>query len=888
MNPHISRWSAVGDKFYAKVKLFTPNHLSSLNLNDCLSSFAPCGGALAFCRHPIAITGSCGVGKGEVKVFSGSGEYICTILNEGDPSLIKSIGWTLDERLVVVTSKGSVFIYSAIGELLDTFFFPESLVRGGVLHACVWNTGVAALAYRADGTIAGGLFNSFDPDSRIFQDLSPTPLSSSPVHFSYIGDTSYGTSFILSPETGSVALLTAVGYITPNEKSSLISELGDLLQSDMIEHVTLAPKGSLLALMTRNNRILVTNTDFNKFLLDFDLSTIEVSSSITSIDWCGVHAVSVSFADGSLALLAAIDGRPVYSVFDYFNPITISSEIDGLRVVSQNSIDFYYRVPVFVEDTFRYGSVAPSALLLDAFKSYEANKVEFDEMLRSIGVENLKTATNHLIDAAGFEFDPVDQKLLLRTANFGMLFLQDLDTEKFVDTCAKLKILNHLRNQSIGMSLTLSQFNHLSEFVLVKRLVFRSLYSLAFQVSQSLGLGTSSDHFVLVQWAIQKVKKCADRMTFTSLSKMIIDHLYNNSKKVPLSEIAQVAYRLGHDDLAVSLIRRESSLIAQVKCFLDMDKEAAACQVACSYEDVDLIHEVLLTVMDKDVALKRIGKPLRLPNLLRDFQLAAQVFSSLFKDVLLRQINAPIIGSKNRMIDNNNQKVSEFLATVDLKEALLDQGQPEEAAMYLIFKSFFIFPFENRIPVLRSAISLMNSSLSNSTVNRQLYDFSISVADLMIRFYDSHNLLQGSSTVCSGLLQCISNDPLASYKSISKTFHITDKKLIWLKYRSLLQAKDWSALNELVFVTCKGKPAIGFVPFAEACIDNNVYEEAAKYIARIPDPVERVELFLRARKYELAQQCLPFIKDRTALSSVKARISAKDQKAHLLIDEMMG
>ncbi|KAL0241468.1 hypothetical protein GEMRC1_006703 [Eukaryota sp. GEM-RC1] len=880
MTSEIEKWYPLGDKFYAGLKLYDTSEWSTFNFNECIAAFCPCGGAIAICRHPTALSMSPGVDKGEVKVFTGSGTYITSISNREDSSMIRAIGWTNDEQLVVVTSQGTITIYSAVGELIDSFYFPDNMVREGIIHAVVWSTGVAALSYALDGTIAGGMFNSFSREGRFFQDFAPTFLTSSPTTFSYIGNTTTdGYTFVIGPDHGGVAILSLLNFSTLEHLIDLSNDPVDFCARSVSEDKP------FLGLVSRSGRILVTSLDFSRILLDTTTSVIGCSSTPTSLAWIGNQALSVVFEDGSLGVVAVHNGNTVFHVFDYFNPLLIGSEIDGLRVACLNSIDFICKVPKVVEDTFKFGSVSPTALLYEAFSSFEDNRMDADEIVRCIGSQHLYDASNGLIEAAGFEFNVERQKKLLKAAKFGLLFLlgEQLETENLVDCCKKLKVVNHLKTEkTIGFSMTMKEFNYLTEETLVKRLCMRQQYGLAFELAVFLNQSTRVVHFVLTDWAVQKVKKSADNMTFSSLSNVIRSHVSSLSKGVSLSPIALIAFDLGHNDLAVDLISHEEDPVAQVSTLLEMKRFDNAMKVACEVADVSLLFRVFLSVMEADSRLLRQGQPVLLPNLLREYSLGGQLFGSLYKQVVLSRMGT------------QREVFSDFFSDFDLKQLFLDQGQPENAAIFLLLRSFYHVSVDERARELSSANVLLSTCLSHlppvtsTHINKYSLEFCAKVIGDLIKWYTHDTLFFDHKTVNEAFRFQSSLGNLGSCKTISKLYEINDKKSTWLRLRSNAKDRNWSGLNDLAFNVCRGKPAIGFAPFAEVCIEENAFDEAVKYISRITDPVERVDLFLRCKRFDAARQCMSSIKDPSKLMVVKNRISIKDHKSHLLLDEMMG
>lgn len=71
---------------------------------------------------------------------------------------------------------------------------------------------------------------------------------------------------------------------------------------------------------------------------------------------------------------------------------------------------------------------------------------------------NLETAVNQCVQAAGYEFDPQVQKVLIKAAKFGKIFAPDIPSKPYVQMCRILRVLNGVRCNKIGIPLTYSQY----------------------------------------------------------------------------------------------------------------------------------------------------------------------------------------------------------------------------------------------------------------------------------------------------------------------------------------------------------------------------------------------------------------------------------------------
>jgi len=104
-------------------------------------------------------------------------------------------------------------------------------------------------------------------------------------------------------------------------------------------------------------------------------------------------------------------------------------EIDCVRIVGNFTHEIVQKVPEETNQIFGIGSVAPGSVLLEASKKYEEKSHKADEYIRMIS--DIKTAVEQCITAAGHEFYPPTQKLLLK-----VILLLNFDLEcRYSMTC---------------------------------------------------------------------------------------------------------------------------------------------------------------------------------------------------------------------------------------------------------------------------------------------------------------------------------------------------------------------------------------------------------------------------------------------------------------------
>ena len=200
-----------------------------------------------------------------------------------------------------------------------------------------------------------------------------------------------------------------------------------LLQQGPFSYIALSPNSKFLALYTnanRTGRIWVVYSDFQKGISDFTIpaSGNENDGALRQLVWVGNDAVAVSWEGGRVLIIGPTGG---YLEYYYNQGVWMVEDIDGLRIYSSNKCELLQKVPGITSrwchqlrgdvsrDTFKIGSTAPAAVLVDAVDHLERNSAKADEAIRLIR-PNLADAVDGCIKAAGYEWDPYWQKRLLK------------------------------------------------------------------------------------------------------------------------------------------------------------------------------------------------------------------------------------------------------------------------------------------------------------------------------------------------------------------------------------------------------------------------------------------------------------------------------------------
>lgn len=212
--------------------------------------------------------------------------------------------------------------------------------------------------------------------------------------------------------SGNVEVLLAVDDLVLLVEEDGVQQLGAGIGP--LQKMVVSRNGKLLASFTHDGRLLVISTDFSKIIFEY---SCESALPPDQLSWCGMDSVLLYWDD--MLLMVGPYGDPVRYLYD--EPIILIPECDGVRILSNTSMEFLQRVPDSTVSIFKIGSTLPAALLYDALDHFDRRSAKADENLRLIR-SSLPEAVEACIDAAGHEFDVSRQRTLLRAASYGQAF----------------------------------------------------------------------------------------------------------------------------------------------------------------------------------------------------------------------------------------------------------------------------------------------------------------------------------------------------------------------------------------------------------------------------------------------------------------------------------
>ncbi|KAI9796104.1 MAG: hypothetical protein M1833_006526 [Piccolia ochrophora] len=561
-------WDKVGDRFYRRVQLYTAVFDQDLELDNYVVAGAPYGGALALYRNDekLQTYRSSQATKSSIDIYSCAGKLIRRI--NWDKGSIKGLGWSEDEKLLVVTEDGTVRCYYDLQGDFTQFSLGNGAEEHGVKSCRFWSTGFVAL-----------LSNNHLVALQRYDEPRPKLLASPPegkVHSWTLIPPAYTLS-------RSVEVLLAIG---PTIHVIDASESDDrMLQNGPFTHTSVSPNGRFVALYTEDGKVWVISSDFQNKLSEYDSKARTVPQDV---EWCGNNSVVLAWEDE----VHMVGPNGAASKYFYDGRVHLVADLDGVRVISNDACEFLQKVPDVTEDVFRIGSTSPASVLLDAADQLEKQSPKADDNIQLIR-SNLAEAVDTCVKAAGNEFSIHWQKQLLRAASFGKSVLDLYNSDDFVDMCETLRVLNAVRYYQIGLPISYDQFIRLTPEKLIQRLINRHEYLLALRISEYLRLSPDN---IYIHWASQKVRHSTEPED--AICRTIVQKLANK-RAISFEAIARAAYDEGRARLATELLNHEPRAAKQVPLLLSMEEDELALDKALESGDTDLVVFVLLGLKHK-------------------------------------------------------------------------------------------------------------------------------------------------------------------------------------------------------------------------------------------------------------------------------------------------
>ncbi|KAK4846180.1 hypothetical protein QYF36_014058 [Acer negundo] len=807
-----AEWQLVYNRYYRK-----PEHYQMrwkhIDLSRNKVACAPFGGPIAVIRDEskiVQLYAESALRK--LRIFNSAGVLISETVWKHPRGRLIGMSWSDNQTLVCIVRDGTVYRYNIHAEVIEpnVSMGPECF-EDNVAECVFWGNGVVCV------TDTNRYFCIADFKTMTVCELArPEEVKELP-HCVAVIEPKYTL-------TGNVEVLIGVdtGILMLDEDG--VQKVDD----NLVQKMAVSPNGSFVACFTHDGRLVVNNMDFSNPVID---QTCESALPPEQLAWCGMDSILLYWDD--MLLMVAPQAEPVRYFYD--EPVFLIPECDGVRILSNTSMEFLQRVPSSTECIFTIGSTSPAALLYDALDHFDRRSAKADENLRLIR-SSLPEAVEACIDAAGHEFDISRQRTLLRAASYGQAFCSNFQRDRIQEMSKTLRVLNAVRDPEIGIPLSIQQYKVLTAPVLIGRLINAHHHLLALRISEYLGM---SQEVVIMHWACSKITASL-AIPDATLLEILLDKL-ELCKGISYAAVAAHADKSGRRKLAAMLVEYEPRSSKQVPLLLSIGEEDTALVKATESGDTDLIYLVLFHIWQKRPALEFFG-------MIQAKPLACDLFTTYARCYMHEFL-------KNFFLSTGQLQEVAFLLWKESwelgKNPMASKGSPLHGPrIKLIEKARDLFSetkehtFESKAAEEHAKLLRIQHELETSTKQAIFVDSSIS----------------------DTIRTCIVLGNHRAAGRVKTEFKVSEKRWYWLKVFALATIRDWDALEKF---SKEKRPPIGYRPFVEACIDADEKGEALKYIPKLADPREKAEAYARIGMAKEAADAASQAKDGELLGRLK-------------------
>lgn len=631
-----------------------------------------------------------------------------------------------------------------------------------------------------------------------------------------------------------------------------------------IVQMKFAPNGRFLACFTQRSIMTVISTNFETKVLDFDTS--DGSSDLPhNMEWCGEDSVVLHWKNLGVLMVGPY-GDWLRFPYSGVQNVHLCAEMDCCRVITDKSVEILQRVPPATAAMLRIGGIEPSAMLLDASDAFQDGSPASDEAARAITKTGfLMDAIEVCINAAALELDIKMQKRLLRAASYGMHFdykdnnargVMGGNSKKtnianvrpsevallFVEVGKKIRVLNALRDPTVGFAMTVAQYDSVEATGVIARLIAMKRPALATSLATYLQLDEAVRAYARAARAAAYVATDFGRSDSETTDAAI--KILNTDVKSPLmnrggyATVALAASKAGRNGVANLLLTLEPSFSDKVPGLTAIGLYSDAAAVAAKAKDDDLIFHVLVEFEKACIAKNRDAAQAQLSYLstvVKKFP--AEAMNLLSKYFASMHDMKHVINLRNKAQD---YAVS---GTIVAKRAL---GLPRE---------------QDRLSVLQEASRIFAQGKDNAFLKSSTDEYLelILEQERLRRAYGSDVIAKTSSVtdtifnvLCYAAVKLReANKLLMESEKLAKKFKVPEKRLWHTKIRAFSATDQWQNMRHLA--ESRAKAPISYKYFALAAIKRKrEVSDILWYIQKVTDGEERYDLFCESKLWKRA------------------------------------
>lgn len=817
-----SSWRVFDDITYKKIETTTINDYSAQfretngTVIKPFVAIAPCGGPIAFvCKRP----GSTANNIKYTIIIQNLPHPKRHDIREFDRGTLVFVDWTNKEDLLLVTDDGKyhiidIFHYNTNNDLSITLSESASTITSAnTFKSAQGGTGLVTLRKNQDGFLA--VRNVYSPS---ITTIAIAPDARSAVSSWCILD--YTDLVLAYAFDNNIATTSAISSTSERQTLHGITDviIKMVTSSDLKSVALLKDNGDVFVGLARNIG--------QSYSFTMRYSSNNEKAKITDIAWCGSDSIigirsssktwyDLLIINGSSSVAMTEKSRETITndTLCYTSPVYLATEIDGMRILSGRTLDFFQRLPNELFKVLNLLSESPGAKLYSAYMYYKYENQTAEMLLNQLKTSEptsgLERAVQQCIEAASNEHDPTTQKLLLKSALFGRSFLYvNLKTpktstrpgitqinEKCTDVIRNLRLINHLQHINIGMPITYKEFDTTGTRVLIDRLLRRNLHEFATHVTKLLCMSPEEgENRILVQWAIQQIVNPSnpneDAIADTIKARL------QDVPGIPFIDIVKEAFKLDKYIVVERLLDVKISLSDQIDMLLLLQKKEEALQRSLSCGDNDLALYVLMKI-------KATESP-------ADFILRLQRLKTLPLKLYLQCLEEVERNSLHSELIKKNSTEKERLAYSHIVQRFTTATTVSDQKVELQSAGRYFREAKNDVAtqLIDDEIRLIarQEELEKKLFNVQLKGLSLlDTLEVLLLNYEK------------------------DAETFKKDFYINDKRFWWVKIQAYAKKNAWTHLLEF---GKKPTSPIGYEPFIDVCIRANKPDEARRFADR--------------------------------------------------------
>jgi len=519
------------------------------------------------------------------------------------------------------------------------------------------------------------------------------------------------------------------------------------------------------------------------------------------------------------------------------------SEVDGLRISTNNGIYFISKVDKNLFEACYPFAKSNSKKLLKAYNSYLIDELDNGEKIKELG-DSLSTTIFVLLNAAANiywkeeETDEIKkeaQMYLLKAAQLGKIFAnaeEEFNHDKFLGICKDLRVVNNLRNNEESQILiTYKEYESLTFQELIKKILIQHNFNLAFKISNYLiGYDTKK---IYQKWACAKIKKLNRLANKSEQIKLYDNIIYSlsNIKNVSYIQLAKKAFKCKHNELGMKFLENEKSILAKIPIYLKMNKLEKVLELSYETYDSNVI----------EIAL----------NQLIDYTGVDNYFIEKVKD---------------------NQKlryaVIDLLKKYDKSDTYIDKYLEEikdyEELMLLQLEKFFTYKEIDKKKKCLKLAKEYQKNLDKNNVNNKFYLMYLTELSNSIKFKKDCMDLD-RKIISKSYIKPFDNSIYDCYKfgakenkldwieKQNKHFELSSKKMTLMRFRSLAENGKIVLIEDIIKNSSLKKLSITPINMADFYFEFKNYDLATKYVKLITHQEYfdyKIEMLKYMEKYE--------------------------------------